>query len=547
MKFRLFLKPYIQPFERVLAVRELQAVLGRGVASQLNENENSCYCVEAQTAADYLAERLVYWEKIIAGNDEYLTNQVLLEATACVVLNGTTLSDLADLVPFRNTNDVPVPRRRMLRYGVHGLHEYRGKFFPQLVGALINIMNLQPGSIVLDPFCGSGTAPVEVAARGMTALAMDLNPLSVFVTEAKLGVFQIDKEKLGKAYVAVEEDIRTVGTSKATARGLNSWFASLPAVSRDYLAGWLAPTVVEDLDAIVSRLQQIEDCAVRRLFWVSLSNILRRVSWQKTDDLRVRRDIESAELEVVKTYLAELNRSVRHVYAFLSQYKGPSGPYEVRIGDAREADTVWSQYRGKVDAVITSPPYATALPYIDTDRLSLAYLNLLDRNQQKRLERVMIGTREISRGQTQKEWEHFLQSRELLPEEVQEVIQRIYAANLKSPASGFRRRNLPSLLARYFLDMRQVFVSLAVLLRPASPVCFVVGSNHTVIDGERIEIDTAALLARVAEKVGYEVEEILPMEMLISRDIFKANASQHEALVFLKAPARKEKVNRPHA
>jgi len=43
-------------------------------------------------------------------------------------------------------------------YATHGLFPYRGKFHPQLIKALINIIGIKEGEIILDPMCGSGTA-----------------------------------------------------------------------------------------------------------------------------------------------------------------------------------------------------------------------------------------------------------------------------------------------------------------------------------------------------------------------------------------------------
>lgn len=45
-------------------------------------------------------------------------------------------------------------------YAKHGLFPYRGKFHPQLVKGLLNILNIQPGEVVLDPMCGSGITNV---------------------------------------------------------------------------------------------------------------------------------------------------------------------------------------------------------------------------------------------------------------------------------------------------------------------------------------------------------------------------------------------------
>ncbi len=45
------------------------------------------------------------------------------------------------------------------------------------------------------------------------------------------------------------------------------------------------------------------------------------------------------------------------------------------------------------DAAITSPPYATALPYIDTQRLSLIWLGFASPKEVKVLENNLIGSR----------------------------------------------------------------------------------------------------------------------------------------------------------
>lgn len=42
------------------------------------------------------------------------------------------------------------------------------------------------GSVVLDPFCGSGTILLESAMKGRVAFGSDINPLASFITSAKL-------------------------------------------------------------------------------------------------------------------------------------------------------------------------------------------------------------------------------------------------------------------------------------------------------------------------------------------------------------------------
>jgi site-specific DNA-methyltransferase (cytosine-N4-specific) len=115
------------------------------------------------------ANRLAYWEAVKNG-DWMPTAQATHEATALVSRNGITEEDLRKILPFGD--DVPLPNRRVLRYGTHGIHEYRGKFFPQLVKALLNLSETTRNSVVADPMSGSGTTIVEAVLADAKALAL---------------------------------------------------------------------------------------------------------------------------------------------------------------------------------------------------------------------------------------------------------------------------------------------------------------------------------------------------------------------------------------
>jgi len=68
-------------------------------------------------------------------------------------------------------------------YATHGLFPYRGKFHPQLIKALINIIGIRKGETILDPMCGSGTANIEAALIGINSYAIDLSPFCQFMTK----------------------------------------------------------------------------------------------------------------------------------------------------------------------------------------------------------------------------------------------------------------------------------------------------------------------------------------------------------------------------
>ena len=271
--------------------------------------------------------------------------------------------------------------------------------------------------------------------------------------------------------------------------------------------------------------------------WLCLSNILRRVSWQKEADLRVRRELKKAgDLDPVKEFLAELDRSTKLMLAFLRQERHiPQRSASIKQGDSKQLASEWKSWIGKVDAVITSPPYATALPYLDTDRLSLCFLGLLDRSQHRDRDREMIGNREITDKTRRDLWQAFCDAQVALPSSVSTLVKKIYKLN-EAADVGFRRRNLPSLLYKYFFDMGMVFEGMMRLLRPGANAFVVAGNNHTIAGGQRVEINTVEMLRELAEAQGFETVDQLNMEMLTSRDIFKKNAIESESILHFRKP-----------
>lgn len=525
-------KPYIQPFERRLALQELGALAG-AEPSPLPAlvDEADRFRVRSRMPAPDLARELAFWE-VVAADTTFMTRQCLRESTANVVRNGITLEELATLLPFNGS--VPLPNRRCLRYATHGLHEYRGKFFPQLVRALINVAKVRRGSLVADPFCGSGTSAVETLLAQRRAIGLDMNPLSVFVARTKCSVLNVKVTQLENAYRILSR-LLCIG-SKISQK--YSRLAEMSDSDLEYLNAWFHPRVLDDLDTIYRAIRATSGGAIRDFFLVCVSNILRRVSWQKEDDLRIRKEKKAVnDLNVTDQFLAEVHRSMRLVVAFLRQERGcPKSDVSIQEGDAKNLSVLWSAWKNKIDLVITSPPYATALPYLDTDRLSLCFLGLLPRNGHRERDNHMIGNREISDKTRQTYWEKFTSQSQEFPSSITDLIMNIHRLNLKSGA-GFRRRNLPSLLYKYFIDMREVLTGLHEIIRNGAHVFVVVGNNHTVAGGNRIDIPTADLISQIAASIGFDVMDETPMEMLVSRDLFRKNAIGSEKIVHFQKAA----------
>ncbi|MBN2317196.1 MAG: hypothetical protein JXM79_24940 [Sedimentisphaerales bacterium] len=524
------IKHYIQPFEKKLAISELSSLCGTDIEAIEFRQDSSIVSAKSMVSSKRLASKLAYWEYVF-DRKPLPTQQILNEATVNVIRNGVPLENILQQLPFKG--DLPLPNRRCLRYGPHGIHEYKGKFFPQLVVSLLNIAKVPKKALVADPMCGSGTVLVESVLAGHKGIGLDMNPLSVYITATKCSLLSVNPGELSRTYN--DTRVELLRTKPRTSPVGPSYFESLSKEDQRYIEKWFSQQVLDELDRITDVIACQSEGPCKNLLWLSLSNILRRVSWQKEEDLRVRKEVKSDfDIDPIREFLEDLGRSVRMVLALRLQ-RGVEGlgSFTVKEGDARTLNNTWERFAGKVDVVITSPPYATALPYIDTDRLSLMYLKLLSRRDHKLRDQIMIGNREITEKKRTALLEFFNEHKSLLPDKIVRLIMQISQLNENSKV-GFRRLNLPALLAKYFFDMREVLFSIKALLKPQGRAYVVIGSNHTVAGGQRIEINTAELLANLADESGLICEDQVPMEMLISRGIFRRNAVASECILCLK-------------
>ena len=77
-------------------------------------------------------------------------------------------------------------------YATHSLFPYRGKFHPQLIRALLNILEVKPGNVVLDPMAGSSTVAVEANLLGIDSISVDLSPFCELMGRVKTFALDLD-------------------------------------------------------------------------------------------------------------------------------------------------------------------------------------------------------------------------------------------------------------------------------------------------------------------------------------------------------------------
>ena len=421
--------------------------------------------------------------------------------------------------------------RQVTRYSAHGLHEYRGKFNPQVVRAIGNILKWEPAQWVLDPFCGSGTTLLEATHIGWNAIGTDMNPLAVLIANAKLTAFNTPPALLAQECEALSDRL-------AAASNRADWKDHLP--EPDYLAKWFPEKVLRQLREILFAIRETRPKPLQDVFRVILSDICREVSLQDPGDLRIRRRKDPADnYPAMEMFLASLRVKIGSIIRARKTIHPKSGTLQLAlVADTRdsvgEVKVLLREHGRKVfDGAITSPPYSTAMPYLDTQRLSLALLGLIPAKDLRIDEKKLIGNREIL-DKDRLFLELQLRSNTAgLPEGVIKFCKHLLeVADHKT--HGFRRRNVPALVYKYLTDMDQMFKSVRMLIRKGGSYALLVGKNTTTLRGEKIQIETPQLLADVAVSRGWLVEEKLSFETYQRFDMHRSNSIREEVLLILR-------------
>jgi site-specific DNA-methyltransferase (cytosine-N4-specific) len=477
------------PYEKKLALREIETLLS---PSQIAVDNKKVTLTSFPSTSKI--ERLVYFSHAAIDNRFIETRQNKAEHKNC----GRS-------------------KKQNTRYSVHGLHEYKGKFNPQVVRSLFNIYKISNNSRVLDPFCGSGTALVEAAHIGAHGVGTDINPLAVFIANTKI-------KSLSLEWSCIKTEFDHLINRYSSTRMDNT----LHDENNErivYLKKWFSIDVLLDLECLRTLSEELPYS--KDLILVVISNLLRDYSFQEPKDLRIRR--RKSPLPTIP-FIDQLKIKMK------SAIKDFQDNFGIIQSSIRAINTGISNCNSNdiadnsIDFAVTSPPYATALPYIDTQRLSLVWLSMVESNGIKNLETELIGSREFKVKNEQDTWNSILLGNSKdLPEEVHVFCKNLFE-KLNSK-DGFRKRAVPSLLYRYFFQMKNMFETLEQKLKPNSHYALIVGHNHTTIGGARTDINTPELLIAIAKSVGFELSENTPLEVYHRYGLNSLNAVNKESLI----------------
>jgi len=244
----------------------------------------------------------------------------IIKRTAYFKMVDGNYTDYFRIIQKNNTRSVN-------QYLTHWIYPYKGKFHPQMIRALLNIIGLKEGDTVLDPFIGSGTTALEAQLLGINCLGIDISPLCVLQSKVKT-----------ESVEAIDE------IEKIKKNILNKINPSL---------------FNQESESFLQMIDSLGDEKVKNFYKMAY---LVAVS----DNARRRRNFEQSFYKNIELMI----KSVRDFKDIAKELNLKLGRVEIKTGDSRNLPLE----NNSIDGIITSPPYSIALDYVSNDAHALKVL-----------------------------------------------------------------------------------------------------------------------------------------------------------------------------
>lgn len=363
----------------------------------------------------------------------------------------------------------------------HRWYFFKEGFSPGLVKAAITDANLKPNSIIVDPFCGSGTVPLTAVSEGYHARAFEVNPFLAFVARTKLSSPQ--PSQVADLTANMEQGIvrgahsPLEGFSTFTQRGdLKKWLFNSD-VLQGFEGGWQTVASSQAHSADLMRLCLIGaamDCCNAA---------------KDGKCLRYRTDWHKQSLSRTNLLMAFRHR-IADVLADL-EVPLPRRAKSVYLADSRSSIDATLLHQ-PFNLCVTSPPYLNSFDYTDVYRPELF------------LGRFITSMKEL-RALRQRTVRSHLQARWKDPTEsgFGEHYHESLTAIVEQRGELWNSR-IPLMIQAYFEDMKVVLRRLRKRASD-SAVAWVVVSTSSYAG---VELPVDLIIADIGSQVGWALREL---------------------------------------
>ena len=343
------------------------------------------------------------------------------------------------------------------------------------------LARLPEGSVITDPFSGTGTTPLAAAELGHQGQSIDVNPFLVWLGTTKVTNY---KESV---LVATTEATQTVTHgARQYQQSDDLWQPNLFKIEK-----WWAPGALHSLRALRKEIDQHHG-QVRDLLDIGFCRTLiacsnaafnhQSMSFKETDDQQTLFDPDLVEV-TLSSFCTEMSDVLESARFDLS------GSAKVLQGDSRSAP----ENLTPADLVLTSPPYVNRMSYIRELRPYMYWLRYLDAaSDAGDLDWRAIGGTWGTATSKLNSW---------VPEESTPIDQEMEVTCNKIATDGGKNGPLLATYVRkYHHDMWLHFRSITEHVKPGGSLSYIVG-NSTFYKNE---VPAQKWYAEMLRALGYE-------------------------------------------
>lgn len=420
---------------------------------------------------NYSSRRL----NLIADN----TSQVLSHYTS--IEKSVNIRSVYDDVTYIS----PVNFTESMNASRHRWFPYKEGFSPSFVKNFItNYCNDEKGT-TFDPFVGVGTTGITSARLGFDSIGFDVNPLAIFVANTKS--IALNSKQINEFELQVQ-DFRNAELLEST---------ELP--DNKTVISYFEPDYLDAILKIKFYINKIKVTEYKNLFKLSLLSLIEKFSTHRKAGNGVKRKTKlnygNEKLKPIEEIRKEM---ILLLNVYISDLKIDEKLSDVKFIQTSSLDSDSYDIINDISAVITSPPYANCFDY------SKIYMNELwlgdfffSVNDQKNFRNNSL------RSHVHSTWEPRNDSYglDIVENKIRPIIdsQKLWSNKIGSMISG------------YFKDINKVLKLMKSKLKIGAPIGFIV--SNSFYGG--IIIATDLLIAELAEKNGYLIEEIVSYRKMI--------------------------------
>ena len=361
--------------------------------------------------------------------------------------------------------------RKDTAYITHGYHRYPAKFIPQIVSRLASKYTNE-GDLIVDPFGGCGTTLVESKVMGRPSVAVDINPVAVLITKAK--ITPIDPVKIEKAFVALKEKLDSYSEN-----------TKVKAPEHERIDYWFKPEEKRRLAFIFTEISKLKDGDIRDFFYCGFSNILKNCSIWLQKSNKPTRDFDKNPSDPIETFSRQTKTMMRGNTRFYELSKGKKYlevPSQVYCTDARTIPVE----DNSVSLIVTSPPYVTSYEYADLHQLTALWMEY---------------TKDLSDFRKRFIGSSYHSKKDL-------VLNSTIAENIRNELLKKDKKTAEE-VSTYFSEMNQVFAEMKRILKRGGKTCIVIG--NTSLRG--VDILNAEVFVEQLQNLGLRITDIIKREI----------------------------------